>query len=132
MKNKHFITFGSNNRRLCNKCVCNYRSKRCFKRFLPLLFVKRKVIGKYEKEGTKDLSPIRCKQQTLSPVAVKISGTTGMCFLYQKTKPTDVPMLSGNLPRNELTASAFATTAVSGVLSVSDLAVCKKVGNRKM
>ena len=41
-------------------------------------------------------------------------------------------MLSGNLPRNELTASAFATTSVSGVWGVFAFAVCKKVGNRKM
>lgn len=40
-----------------------------------LAVCKRWVIGKCEK-GVKDLSPIRCKQQTLSPVAVKISGTT--------------------------------------------------------
>ena len=74
----------------------------------------------------KGFLPIRCKQQTLLPVAVKISGTTRMCFLYQKTNPTDVPMLSGNLPRNELTASAFASTAVSGVLSVFCFAVDAK------
>ena len=35
-------------------------------------------------------------------------------------------MLSGNLPRNELTASAFASTAVSGVLSVFCFAVDAK------
>ena len=47
-------------------------------------------------------------------------------FLYQKTKPTDVPMLIGNLPRNELTASAFATTSVSGVWGVFAFAVDAK------
>ena len=44
-------------------------------------------------------------------------------FLYQKTNPTDVPMLSGNLPRNELTARAFASTAVSGVCGIFGFSV---------
>ena len=74
----------------------------------------------------KGFLPIRCKQQTLSPVAVKISGTTGMCFFVSKNKANGRSAVSGNLPRNELTASAFATTAVSGVLSVFCFAVDAK------
>lgn len=34
----------------------------------------------------KGFLPIRCKQQTLLPVAVKISGTTWMCFFVSKNK----------------------------------------------
>ena len=37
-------------------------------------------------------------------------------FCIKKQRQTDVPMLSGNLPRkNDSTARAFASTAVSGV-----------------
>ena len=56
-----------------------------FGAFFALQFVKVYVIGKCG-NGAKDLLPIRCKQQTLSPVAVKISGTTRMCFFVSKNK----------------------------------------------
>ena len=77
--------------------------------------------------------PIRCKQQTLLPVAVKISGTTWMCFFVSKNKANGRSDVKRKFAEKRTHGKASCTSpVVNSVLSVSDFAVCKKVGNRKM